>query len=305
MKRGSVILVLVLTMLIAGCMEQPIGDAIEIPEGPLGVGDIVKETLPEVEEVEEEYLARITVSEGELVELDLEASDPDGDDIEYEFGEPLDEQGRWQTEVGDRGEYPVSIMVSDGTLESENMLLIIVEAVNQAPVIVAPEGDIEVTEGQTVVLDLEAQDPDGDELTWVYGAPFDDDGVWETEFGDRGTYKALASVSDGQLSTSIPLTIIVLQGDRPPVLEVPSLIEVKEGDTVFIDPVVSDPDGDEVAVTYSGWMDTNTKITGFDDAGEWRVVVTASDGFMEESQTVKVIVENVNRPPEIKGIIVK
>lgn len=307
MKRGNVILVLVLTMLIAGCMKQPTGSATDVPESPLGIGDIVKDTLPSVKEVEvkEEYLARITVNEGELVDLDLEASDPDGDKITYTFGEPLDDQGRWQTEVGDRGEYPVELKVSDGTLESESMLLIIVEAVNQAPVIIAPEGDIEVIEGQTIVLDLQAMDPDDDELIWVYGAPFSDEGVWETEFGDRGTYKALASVSDGKLSSSIPLTIIVLPGDRPPVLEVPREITVKEGEIVFIDPVVSDPDDDELTVTYSGWMETNEKQTGYEDAGEWKVVVTVSDGLMEESQTVKIIVENVNRAPEILGIIVK
>lgn len=301
------LLLLVLTLLIVGCAQPPTGEVVYEQETPLGVEDIVKESLPQPEEKpkEEGYLAKITVDEGELVKLDLDAADPDGDALTYTFGEPLDEDGEWQTRLGDRGEYPVDVTVSDGRLETTNQILIIVQGINQPPELVPPDEDIEVVEGQTVVLDLTASDPDGDKLKWTFGAPFDENGVWETEIGDRGTTKATVSVSDGQFSDRISITILVAAANKPPILIVPFELTFKEGETVVIEPEVSDPDGDDVMVTYSGWMDSNEKQTDFDDAGTWRVTVSASDGLMEESQVIRIIVENVNRPPEIKGIIVK
>lgn len=300
-------LFLVLALLIAGCTQFPTGEVVEEPEIPFGVEDIVKATLPVKPKVEEtsKYLAKITVNEGELISLDLDASDPDGDPLTYTFGEPLDENGQWQTKIGDRGEYPVEVMVSDGMLESTNQVLIIVEGINMPPELLPPEQEIQVVEGQSVILDLTARDPDGDDLTWTFGAPFDQSGTWDTKVGDRGTYQASVSVSDGEFIDRVSVTIIVVPANRPPILKVTREITVMEGETVVIEPEVSDPDGDDVEVVYSGWMDSSTKETGFDDAGEWRVTVIATDGIATESQVVRVIVENVNRAPEIKGIIVK
>ncbi len=307
MKRGFVLLMLVLAMFIVGCAKEPTGETVEVPETPIGIEGIIKETLPTVPTsvVEEKYLAKINVNEGELVKLDLEATDPDGDPLTYTFSKPLNEKGEWQTKYGDAGQYPVDVTVSDGKLSSTKKLLIIVNKVNRAPKIIAPSGAIRVVEGQSVVLGLKATDPDGDKLTWSYGEPFSSDGTWKTKFGERGTYNVKVSVTDGVASDSITLNVEVLPGDRPPVLKVPTEITVKEGETVVIEANVSDPDGDQVSVTFSGWMTSDTKKTGYDDAGEYKVTVTVSDGLMEESQVVKVIVENVNRAPEIKGVIVK
>ena len=54
-----------------------------------------------------------------------------------------------------------------------------------------------------------------------------------------------------------------------------------------------------MSYTYSGWMTSATKATDYEDAGEHIVTVKVSDGIAEDSQDVKIIVENVNRAPKI------
>ena len=98
----------------------------------------------------------ITVEETDLVSLELEAQDADGDELTYEFSAPLDENGKWHTDYGDEGEYEVIITVYN---------------INQAPVADAGE-DQTVTEGVMVDLDGSGSyDPDMDDITYQWIAP--------------------------------------------------------------------------------------------------------------------------------------
>jgi len=57
-------------------------------------------------------------------------------------------------------------------------------------------------------------------------------------------------------------------------------------------------EGDDVTITFSEPFDTNgVWDTGYDDAGEYVVTVTASDGISESEETFTVVVNDVNRPP--------
>lgn len=296
---------------IVGCTQPPTGQVPEEPVEPVDIGDIVKEALPPAQETEEpttppksDIFARITVDEGELVKLDLEATDPDGDPIEYSFSSPLDENGEWQTQDGDAGEHEVTITATDGELETVKKILIVVKATNKPPRLVPP-GDITVTERQLVELSISARDPNNDPLTWKYSKPFDATGKWQTQIGDKGKYQVTVEVSDGEFSDSATFFVTVLPGNQPPTIEIDTEITLMEGETVVLEPEVVDPDGDEVEVKYSGWMNSDTYKTTMDDQGLHKVTITASDGQLEESVVVRITVENVNRPPEIHGLIVK
>ena len=79
---------------------------------------------------EDESVYTINVMEGDLVKLNLKATDPDGDPLYYTFSEPLNEEGMWQTKKGDGGVYNASVMVTDGDYVTvdyfcDNMLVII------------------------------------------------------------------------------------------------------------------------------------------------------------------------------------
>jgi len=155
-----------------------------------------------------------------------------------------------------------------------------------------------VTEGQLVSFpNLKATDPDGDKLTYTFSSPLNSSGMWQTKLGDAGEYKVLITASDGKAQTKQDVIVKVLAGNKVPIIELVDA-KVKEGEQVTLAPKVSDPDGDKLTVSYSGWMTTNTKKTTFTDAGVYNVTVTADDGKNGKvSKTIKVTVEDVNRAP--------
>lgn len=69
----------------------------------------------------------ITVYEEELVKLDLETDDPDGDQINYTISEPVGDDKEWQTQKGDKGTYNVDIVVTDGFCTTTKTIKIIVK----------------------------------------------------------------------------------------------------------------------------------------------------------------------------------
>ena len=69
-----------------------------------------------------------------------------------------------------------------------------------------------------------------------------------------------------------------------------------------MNPIVSDADGDNFTISYSGWMTSSEYTTTYDDAGSYTVVITASDALGSSSMSVDITVENVNRPPVIIDI---
>jgi hypothetical protein len=355
--------------------EEPEEEALPI------TGEVVAEPAQPVEE-----LPRKVVTEGDLINFpNLEAVDPDGDPISYSFSEPLDASGEWLTEVGDAGEYRVTITASDGKAEVSQDVIIVVLSANQPPSIepmgvvqvkegetvslepvvsdpdgdqvsvsysgwmtsssktasftdagehivtvsasdglntvsqdvkvivenlnrqpiLAPIADITIDEGDLVVIEPAAADPDNDALTITFTEPLNENGEWQTDIGDAGGYDVSVSVSDGVLTDTRSLTITVKSLNAPPEIQLADQIQVNETETVVLDPVVTDPDGDEVTIRYSGWMTSNTYKTTFTDGGdppaEYLVTVTATDGTNTVSKDVRVLVADKNRDPYFVG----
>ncbi len=63
------------------------------------------------------------------------------------------------------------------------------------------------------------------------------------------------------------------------------------GTTVSINPTATDPDGDPLSFSYSGWMTSSDYTTQLGDAGTHAVTVTVSDGSLTDTRDVTV---NVN-----------
>ena len=160
-----------------------------------------------------------------------------------------------------------------------------------------------VKEGELVVLKPESEDPDVDTILYTFSEPLDKDGRWQTKRGDAGNYEITVTASDGELTDTQKILLVVEGVNKPPVLRPIADITVKEGETISFNPVATDPDGDEVAITYSGWMTEASYTTDYDDAGTHIVTITASDGIESTSQDVIVTVTNVNRPPKIIKIV--
>src|SRR3989344_2737079 len=76
--------------------------------------------------------------------------------------------------------------------------------------------------------------------------------------------------------------------------------KVQETDLVKINAEAIDPDNDQVTYYYSPPLDENGEWqTGYDDAGEYSIEVTASDGQQESKEEIRLVVENKNQPPYV------
>ncbi len=323
MKRLLIAAILSMIFLVAGCFDVYLLENVstedasdvsyvdleDVGKAEEASGDseeTAEEAAPEeaVEETEGDVLksSQIVKREGELVELKLQGTDPDGDPIFYKFSQPLDENGKWQTQEGDKGIYEVDITASDGKIETTKTIQIVIKERNKAPVLNRID-DITVVIGGNVKLKPTATDPNPeDELQFSYAGWMTSDAYKTTE-EDIGKHTVTVIVSDEEFTDSKTITITVLPNNAPPVIKFKDTVEVNEGETIVLNPEVSDPDGDEVAVTYSGWMTSNTQATKFEDAGEYVVTIHASDGELESTKDVKVVVNNRNRAPEFDIII--
>ncbi len=158
-----------------------------------------------------------------------------------------------------------------------------------------------VSEGDFINLKVIAEDPDNDKLTYSYSKPLSSDGTWQTGYNDAGNYTVTVMVSDGKINISSKIIIEVMNKNQPPVIKTDEKITVTEEERVKLKINVTDPDGDNVTYTISGWMNSDEKKTGLDDQGEHVVTVTATDKKDTVKKDVIVEVLNKNQPPEIKN----
>ncbi|MFW6025030.1 MAG: hypothetical protein ACOCRX_01680 [Candidatus Woesearchaeota archaeon] len=336
----------------------------------------------------------IVAEENETIYVNYDAYDPDNDDLDVSFSYPFDENGTWNTQIGDVGFYNSTITISDGihnvsenftitiekkplppklivnetqfTKEGENFTLdysiqsdrdyevsfsgcmedetkyfdydspescvvslevsdeyfdlkrditIMIENVNRAPVIessqmstgnstyVIREGnEYTAYEGNKVNFRIDAYDPDGDEIE-TFVKPFGSN--FNLSYNDSGIYESQILVTDGTDNTSSDFVLNVLDVNRPPVIEVNETYYTKEGEYFSLDPTVSDPDGDEVDVRYSGWMQESIRYVEFGEVGNHTVTITADDNEDISQKNVTVSVEKTYREPEVRGITVE
>lgn len=239
----------------------------------------------------------ITVDEGATVKIEAQAIDPDNDPVTLTFSGWMDSAER-KTTFDDAGTHAVTITASDGKTEVTEEITVIVTNVNRAPALSAL-ADITVKEGESVKVDAEAEDPDGDEVTITFSAPLGaNDGAWEPKVGDAGSYEVDVTATDGELTDTKTFKITVQSLNKPPVitLAMPT-INVEEGEVVTIGATITDPENDELTITYTGWMTSSTYQTDYDDAGTHEVTITVTDGINTVEQDVTVNVVDKNRPP--------
>lgn len=263
--------------------------------------DIIMDSTSE--SVDETSFIKLSVKENEKVRLNPKAIDPDQDDIKFTYSEPLDQNGEWQTNYGDAGNYIVTITASDGKLTTSKKVLLIVERVNVPPVIEGVNDEITINEGDVLSLAPKITDPNGDRVTVDISDPVGNDGIWELGYTDRGNYDVTIEASDGEFDTTKKIKIIVQAKNIPPEIEDLPDINIKEGDNVTIEPVVSDLNEDKVTVSISEPIgDDGFWATGYTDHGVYEVVVKALDGIATSSKKFTLTVEDVNKVPEIVDI---
>lgn len=239
------------------------------------------------------YLGGEPEEEEEVSYVDLEDLGVKSEDEEETVVEVLEEEE----------EEPVEPIVELEQVEVEVEEEVVVEPISVEETETA-HTVITVVEGDLVSFpNLQAVDPDGDPLEFTFSEPLDENAEWQTDVGDAGTYEVTISASDGEDTVTETITIVVEALNSPPTIEIKDSFTIKEGETVSLNPVVIDPDGDDVEVAYSGWMTSSSRKASFDDDGEHKVVITANDGVNTVTKEITIIVNNVNRKPTFLKIV--
>lgn len=242
----------------------------------------------------------ITGVEGDLITLKMNAKDPDGDTLEFFYTPPLNQNGLWQTKDGDAGKYLVTVTVSDSKESTSKDVLIIVNPSNKAPIIDCPK-EVNVKEGDTVELKCNFFDKENDPLVIEYSGWMASP-VYTTNFESSGKHKVFVKVSDGNSNVTSTIEVVVDNVDRTPIFDkhLKDLVVV-ETDIVTLKPEVSDPDKDDITMTYSEPFNSKgvwkTKIG---DAGTYPVTVVASDGTLTTKETFTLTVKMLNTAPVMK-----
>ncbi|MFC1768989.1 Ig-like domain-containing protein [Nanoarchaeota archaeon] len=254
-----------------------------------------------------EPVSDVTVTEGELVEVVVNAYDPDGDEITITYSNPLDENGQWQTTFIDANVYVATVEVTDGLLTvSDDVIITVLEAGNQNPVL-DHIPDVTVTEGELVDIDPTASDPEGDSISFLFTQPLNDNGEWYTSFTDAGVYTVSVTALDENGGTDSQfVTINVIEfGNHNPTLHQLVDITVTEGELVDINPIAMDIDGDPLTFSFSEPLNSEGEWqTSYTDQGTYNVTIAVTDGrggYASQQITITVL-DSGNHAPTLSGV---
>jgi len=161
---------------------------------------------------------------------------------------------------------------------------------------------IEVSENELVDLKVKVEDPDEDKIEYSFSLPLNELGKWKTNYGDAGEYVVTITATDGKLTARKDVLLVVNRVNVAPVIKEIKDRTIKEGETVALEPQVIDPNKDQVTVDISGPLASGTWETDHTGAGEYEIVITASDGELESKETFLLTVTDVNVPPEMTGL---
>ncbi len=172
---------------------------------------------------------------------------------------------------------------------------------------------IVVQETELVSLVPKAEDPDKDtSLVFTFTSPLNENGEWQTAYGDAGEYTITITATDGELTTKRDVLIIVNKKEEPPTIDSTKPIEtgliIDETQSITFDVEASDLNKDPLSYNWKlDGIDISkdkefTYKTTYDDAGTHTVKVDVTDSISATSKIWSVEVKNVNRKPMLEDI---
>lgn len=248
-------------------------------------------------------------SEGDLVDINPKVKDLDNDNISLNFSDPLNESGMWQTGFEDSGLYNITLFASDGSDVTAESFQLRIEDVNRPPVINV--SDMRVEETSVVRPNVRVSDPDGDNVSYEVSEPFDD-GVFNTSYEDSGVYNVTVFASDGLLNASDSFVLRVVDKNRAPVIDSfnpeKNEVVINESDSSIFSVRASDPDEDSLSYDWLvdgevvGDSESFVYQSDYESNGSYDVVVNVSDGEDSVVNEWFLVVNDVNRRPDLSGV---
>src|SRR6266571_1101043 len=264
-------------------------------------------------------VASHTLSEGDTLRFRLSASDLDGDKLTYfsptlpagAFLDPNTGEFEWTVGYTQAGTYDLTFSVTDGETSAETRATFTVLNANGAPVF-DPFGSWDIVEGQPLLIQLFAFDPDNPEyipqvrgtggvlsplegtapsLTYAVsglpaGATFDPDTLmleWQPGFNQAGSYNVSVTATDDGDGTGAPLSvttaipILVRNANRSPEVGTVANQFVDRGAVLEVPVATTDPDGNPLVLTASGLPRFGSFVDNGDGTGLFRFAPGAGD----------------------------
>jgi len=286
--------------------------------------------IPESVEVDEAarltFTVRASDPDGDRIALHGASDDlPDGWDLSSDNDSTA--TFAWTPGYDDSGEYTLSLTVSDAEFDVTREVAVVVHNSNRPPLWNSVPRSVIVNEGARITFTASGSDPDReDEVTlsaasddlpdgWGFTDNHDGSGEfdWTPGYEDAGSYRLILTVSDGDTGVDAAVVVDVHDVNRPPEwIDMPETVRIDENSELELDVVGRDPDGDDMIIFFDrGDLpvqhpdfvdngDGSGRLTWrptYDDAGEYRVRFTISDGYAETTAMVRIRVDDVNRAP--------
>ena len=278
-----------------------------------------------------------TVNENENLSVTIQVSDPDKEDKDKltlttanlpegaSFASGTNTI-TWTPTFDQAGDYIVDLDLNDNSgLSETGKLNIKAVNINRQPQITVP-ASIEKNENESIAFTVTAEDPDKEDAgkltlsvqTPPAGAAFNPatgEFTWTPSFLQAGKHSIQFSVADVEgLKDDKSIAITIINVNRAPSVEAVSEQKIKENSQWSFSLNASDQDAeDEGKLIYSAGNlpqgcqlnTSNGKFNwkpGYELAGEYLVDITVKDpGGLSASVSFKIVVENINRNPEITG----
>ncbi|RLE38157.1 hypothetical protein DRJ17_04900 [Candidatus Woesearchaeota archaeon] len=215
------------------------------------------------------YIPDIVVNEGDLIEINPVAHDPDGDSLTYYYtGDMM--TNTWQTDYNDAGKYNVTVHVTDGELEDSQQISITINDVvpNRAPVItqVSPDqSTVQVVKGRHEFSAL-VYDPDKDPIKYRWyldGELQGESNSITINFQNTGSYSVRLDVTDPYgLKTSQTWIVNVIDSGKPDLIvaETGATVNTPKANHKFSIKIIikniGDADADDVYWTFKDDLGT-------------------------------------------------
>ena len=221
------------------------------------------------------------------------------------------------------GQTTLTITVGDGTANVSIQVLVVVNAVNDPPVLSVSPDTLTLNEdfATTEVITVIRSDVDGDTLTFtvsesatgVVSVSTSSTGIQVVSIADvNGQTTLTITVGDGTVSVSTQVLVTVNAVNDPPVLSAsPDTLTLNEdfATTEVITVTRSDIDSSTLTLTVTesatGLVNVSTSSTGVqvvsiaDANGQTTLTITVSDGTASASTQVLVTVNAVNDTPTL------
>ena len=259
------------------------------------------------------------INENQNITFTINATDPDGDAITYSAnnlpnGAILSGNNfNWTPDYSQAGDHTITFKATNDMV-TEMAVTITVTDVNTTPELLNI-GNKNVNENSQLIFPVTASDEDNDTITITAsnlpanatfnGTTFN----WTPTYSDSGSYTVNFTATDGTNTDSEQITITVANINTTPILSAIGNKNTIENTLLTFTTSATDEDGDMVTITASG-LPTGATFNNsiftwtpdFNSEGNYAVTITATDGTNTNSETITIIVTDINTTPTLSAI---